>query len=346
MPAFITHPDWLKPEIIPGFPFLRWYGLMYIFAFVTVYLIFRYQVKKKKLDLNKDIMLNTFFWGIIGLLLGARIFYMLFFDRSNLFLRAPWAILLPFDEKWVFTGYQGMNWYGGVVGAAVAMVIYLRYKKQDVLEWGDLLIIGVPLAHTWGRIGNFINGELYGRLTTLPWGMVYKETESYKGVHGPIGLPTSDPRVVEMAKQVGIPVDNKQFIALPRHPTQIYEMLFESLMIWAILWFIFRNRKPFKGFILALYFAMYGLVRFIIDYFREPLRLSFLLKLGPQDNPPYLLLSPFNFSLDQVFSFGMLVLGVVLLIVFNKRAQRGTLAPETHEKIDLRKMKKHIDKAE
>jgi phosphatidylglycerol:prolipoprotein diacylglycerol transferase len=344
MPLFITHPEWLGPEIIPGLPF-RWYGLMYIFAFVTAYLLFRYQVKKRALDLNKDVMLNTFFWGIIGLLFGARIFYMFFFDRSNTFIQAPWSIILPFDKNWTFTGYQGMNWYGGVVGAAAAMIIYLRFKKQDILEWADLLIIGVPLGHTFGRIGNFINGELYGRLTSAPWGMVFRESESYEGVHGPIGLPTSDPRVVEYANQAGIST-KAPYIALPRHPTQIYEMLFESLLIWAILWFVFRNRKPFKGFILGLYVAMYGLVRFVIDYFREPLRLSFLLKLGPQDNPPYLLLSPFNFSLDQLFSFAMLAAGIIMLVVFAKKAKRGTLAPEAADKTDMRKMKKKIGKEE
>jgi phosphatidylglycerol:prolipoprotein diacylglycerol transferase len=233
-----------------------------------------------------------------------------------------------------------MNYYGGVVGAAIAMLIYLRRKKQDLLEWADLLIAGIPLAHTFGRIGNFINGELYGRLTTAPWGMVFKESDSF-----PPGVPIGDPAVKKIADQVGIAIPDKQpTILLPRHPTQIYEMIFECLMIWAILWFIFRNRKPFKGFIAGLYVALYGFVRFIIDYFRMPLRDEFLLKLGPQQNPPYLLLSPFNFTLDQLFSFSMFIGGLIILFILWKRSKRGTIVSEEHSKFSFRKLRKKIDK--
>jgi phosphatidylglycerol---prolipoprotein diacylglyceryl transferase len=347
MSLFLTHPAWLSAEIIPGLPF-RWYGLMYIFAFLAAYLLFKYQVKKRALAIDKDTIVNAFFWGIIGLLVGARLFYMFFFDTTGAVGRAPWIILVPIDETGRFTGYQGMNWYGGVVGAVIAMVIYLRKKKQDVLEWGDLLIAAVPLAHTFGRIGNFINGELYGRLTSASWGMIFPTTEAYyddKGIKA-IGVPVSDPVVREMAAAHNIPIAPGQtHLALPRHPTQIYSMIFECLLVWAIIWFIFRNRKPFKGFILGLYIAMYGFVRFIIDYFRVPLRNEFLLVLAPEyRDRPYLLGSPFNFSLDHLFSFTMFALGIFLLLFLGKRAQRGTLAPQLDSKTETKKMKKKIDK--
>src|SRR4030042_992289 len=174
MALYLTHPEWLKPEIIPGLPF-RWYGLMYILGMVTAYILFRYQVKKRSLDISKDLSINTFFWGILPGLLCGRIFYMLFFDAGNTFLQAPWSLILPFGKNWEFTGYQGMNWYGGVVGGAAGIVIYLKIKKQNILEWADMLIIGLPLAQGIGGMGNFINGELYGRLTSAPWGMVFRE---------------------------------------------------------------------------------------------------------------------------------------------------------------------------
>ena len=337
MELYLKHPEWLSPEIIPGFPYFRWYGLMYIVAFITAYLLFVYQVKKKKLEIDKDTILNAFFWGIVGILIGARVFYMFFFDPNATILSAPWALLLPFDKDWHFTGYQGMNFYGGVVGAVVGLVLYLRYKRQDILEWGDLLIAGVPLAHTFGRIGNFINGELFGRLTTAPWGMVFKDG-AVRNV--------DNPEIKRIAEAVGINIPKGSLaVNLPRHPTQIYEMLFECLFIWAIIWFIFRNRRPFKGFILGLYIALYGLVRFIIDYFRVPLRNEFLIKLGPKSEYPDLLASPFNISLDQIFSFGMLVLGLVLIFIFKKQADRGKLGPEVKaEKPELRKLRKLADK--
>ena len=346
MSLYLTHPAWLSAEIIPGLPF-RWYGLMYIFAFLAAYLLFIYQVKKNKLEINKDTIINAFFWGIVGLLIGARVFYMVFFDTTKALLRAPWIIIVPIDETGRFTGYQGMNWYGGVVGAVAGMVIYLRKKKQDILEWADLLIAGVPLAHTFGRIGNFINGELYGRLTTAPWGMIFKETESYYDANKKlaVGVPVSDPIVRQMAAADNIPIAPGQtHLALPRHPTQIYSMLFECLLIWVIIWFIVRLRKPYKGFVLAFYVTAYGLVRFIIDYFRVPLRNEFLITLVPQYSQPYLLMTPFNFSLDNLFSFAMMLAGIFLLIFFGKRARRGTLAPADEPKSDLRKMKKKIDK--
>jgi phosphatidylglycerol:prolipoprotein diacylglycerol transferase len=346
MSLYLTHPAWLSAEIIPGLPF-RWYGLMYIFAFLAAYLLFVYQVKKRKLDINKDTIINAFFWGIVGLLLGARVFYMFFFDTSGALLRAPWIIIVPIDETGRFTGYQGMNWYGGVVGAVLAMVIYLRKKKQDILEWADMLVAGVPLAHTFGRIGNFINGELYGRLTDAPWGMVFKETESYFDANKKfgVGVPATDPMVQQMAAANHITIAPGQtHLALPRHPTQIYSMLFECLLVWAVIWFFLRTRKPYRGFILAFYVTAYGFVRFIIDYFRVPLRNEFLITLVPQYRQPYLLMTPFNISLDNVFSFSMMLVGIGLLIFFGKRAQRGTLAPVGDVKSDMRKMKKKIDK--
>jgi phosphatidylglycerol:prolipoprotein diacylglycerol transferase len=326
MGAYITFPEWLKPEIIPGLSF-RWYSLLYLIALHSAFLFFILLALKRRYPLRIGVLIGAFFLGFLGGLIGAHAFYLFFFDRSGLVFKAPWALILPFDAQFRFTGYQGMNWFGGVFTAAAVIVLFLKLKKADILESADALIVCVPLAQAFGRIGNFTNGELYGRLTAAPWGMIFREQESYEGVHGPVGLPAADPRVVDYAGQAGISA-NAPYLALPRHPTQIYELIFECLLIWIVLWIVYRRYKPFKGFALGLYCALYGATSFVIGYFREPLRLDFFLKLGPQDNPPYLLLTPFNISLEQLFSIVMLAGGIVMLFLFAARAKRrATVSP-------------------
>ncbi|RPJ07171.1 MAG: prolipoprotein diacylglyceryl transferase [Spirochaetaceae bacterium] len=340
MPLFVDHPEWLTPGIIPGIPFFQWYGLMYIFAFITAYLLFMYQLKKSKLNVDKDQVINFFFWGIVGLLIGARVFYMVFFDARGTILKAPWTLILPFDEHWNFTGYRGMNFYGGIVGALAGMVIYARIKKIDILEWGDMLAAGIPLAHTFGRIGNFINGELYGRLTDAPWGMFFRDYDEATNIQ--LDMAKNPHPQLKYIMSV-TDIDHVKAGLLPRHPTQIYSMLFECLAIWAIIWFIFRNRKPYKGFIIGLYITLYGFVRFIIDYFRMPLRNEFMLKLADQNNPTYLLLSPFNFTLDQLFSFLTMAAGIITLVAFYKITRKDTALASGEDRPDLRKLRKKIE---
>ena len=185
MLAFLNFPDWIRPEIIPGLP-LRWYGMMYLLAFVVAFLLFNYQIKDRKLDVSRDDTMSFFFWGIIGLLIGARLFSTLLFDSTHTYLRKPWLIFWPFRDGFHFVGFQGMNYYGGLVGAVVALIIYCRVKKISLLDWGDMLLAGVPLGYTFGRLGNFINGELYGRVTAAPWGFVFPHAKRF---------PVADPWV-------------------------------------------------------------------------------------------------------------------------------------------------------
>ncbi|MBN1524282.1 MAG: prolipoprotein diacylglyceryl transferase [Spirochaetales bacterium] len=341
MPLYIEHPTWLTPEIIPGvefLSFLRWYGLMYIVAFAVTYVLFRYQIKKRELEVDTDTVTSFFFWGIIGIVAGARVFYMLFFDREGTVWTAPWTLILPFDKNWQFSGFRGMNYYGGIVGGVVALVIYAYRKKIDILDWGDMLIVGVPLAHTFGRIGNFINGELYGRLTDAPWGMVFRGWDALADT----SRKPLDPEIERIANATGIAITGDQ-TALPRHPTQIYSMIFECLAIFAIMWFVFRKKKPYKGFLIGLYIALYGIARFVLDYFRVPLRDQFLIELGPQHTSTDLLLSPWNLSLDNVFSLLTFLGGVIAmagLYFWHKRNSPGEI---DHTRGEMRKLRKKID---
>ena len=336
MLAYLRYEQWIKPEIIPGLPF-RWYGLMYLVAFAISYVLFMYQVKRNKIEVPRDDVMNFFFWIIVGLLLGARIFATLLFDSSGYYWRNPHKIFWPFDDNFRFVGLAGMNYYGGLVGAVIAAVIYCRKKKIDTVEWADMLAGGIPLGYTFGRFGNFINGELYGRVTKLPWGMTFPHARPFP--------PTAD-WVREFAADIGMEIAEGVPVNLPRHPTQLYEALFDGFLIWLVIWLIIRKRRPFPGFTLGFYIIAYGFVRFLIDYLRMSLTGDFLITLSSKPNPPHLFVTPFNFIPSQLYSFLMVAGGVIYLILV-KRFHRSPEA-ESEEKpkqISSRKMHKKIDRS-
>ena len=312
--GYLEYPDWVSPVIIPGLP-LRWYGLMYLVAFATAYLLFIYQAKERKLGVDKDEVLNAFFWMILGLLVGARIFATTIYDTTGYYLSRPWRIFWPFDENMNFTGLQGMSFHGGLVGVVVAFIIYCRVKKIDILDWGDMLVTGIPLGYTFGRIGNFINAELYGRVTASPLGMLFPNARR---------VPADHPEAQRIAEEVGITIpEGAELVNLPRHASQLYEAFTEGILVWIVLWFFFRKNRPFKGLNIAIYMIGYGLTRFVVEYFREPdPGLEFVIQLGPENNPPWILLSPWNFTTGQILSFLMIVAGVLLIFIFQEMAKR------------------------
>lgn len=318
MLAYFNFPTWLRPEIIPGLP-LRWYGLMYLLAFATAYLLFMYQVRKEKLNYSEDDVSNFFFWVILGLLIGGRLFAVLFFDPTGFYWRHPWLIFWPFrDGK--FTGLAGMNFYGGVVGGVIAAVWYARRKNIDLIKWGDMLAASIPLGYSWGRLGNFINGELFGRVTKAPWGVVFPHARQFS---------VNDPWARDFAHDIGMQItQGMTSLNLPRHPTQIYELLAEGILSWIIMWFVLRKMKTFRGFLLGAYVFLYGFFRFILDYFRMPLRGKFALELDALPNPTYLLESPFNFIASQGWSLAMMVGAVVFLLIAKKYLQKPQLGRE------------------
>jgi len=335
MIGFILYPDWIRPEIIPGFPYLRWYGLMYLVAFSITYLLFKYQVKERGLNVIADDIFSLFFWGIIGLLIGARLFAVTLFDRTGYFLRNPLQAILPISwagGQCTFTGFQGMSYHGGLLGSIVAIVIYCRVKKIDILDWGDMILAGVPLGYFFGRMGNFINGELYGRITTMPWGMIFPDAETFS---------TKEPWVRAFAGKVGIDILGMDRVNLPRHPSQLYEGFFEGIFLWLILWFVIRKRKPFKGFVIAAYVIGYGVIRFIIEYARQPDRNNSILIRLVDVSGGYAYSSPWNFTLGQILCFLMIVGGILSLLVFRSRAaKQGQALPDARP--NLKKLRKKI----
>jgi len=209
---------------------------MYLVAFALTYLLVRYRVKDEGYPYTEETIQDLIVWSIVGLILGARLGYVLFY-QFNYYLSHPLEILLPFEfsNGIRFVGISGMSYHGGALGVVVAGLLYCRRRGLSFWNLADLLAPAIPLGYTFGRIGNFINGELYGRVTQVPWGMYF-------------------------------PLDPTRSL---RHPSQLYEAFFEGLALFALLWFL-RKRRSFDGYLLSLYIMGYGLVRFVIEFFREP----------------------------------------------------------------------------
>lgn len=271
----IQYPSWLHPEIIPGISFLRWYGLMYLAAFATAYFLYRFQVTHGEFEkyshsnksISHDDVMDMFFWGILGLILGARIFSTLVYDTEH-YIKQPWLIFWPFitddSGKLVFTGFQGMSYHGGFIGGFLGVLFWAKKNNFNFFAVADLMAVSIPLGYTFGRFGNFANGELYGRITTSKAGMIFPQVPFSDR------FDLSEAWVKNFAEKAGLAIqEGAALINLPRHPSQLYEAFFEGIVLFFILWFI-RKKKPFDGFLLCAYTFGYGFFRFFIEYFRQP----------------------------------------------------------------------------
>ena len=223
----------IQPSINPivmslGFIDIRWYSLAYIFAFILGSIVIK-KINSWSYRLISDDKIDKFFiWAIIGVILGGRIGYVLFY-QTNLFFTKPIYIL----EIW----NGGMSFHGGLIGMIISIYLFsLKYKIQ-FFYLSDLVSLVAPIGLFLGRISNFINIELYGRVTDFPLAIVY-----------PL-------------------IDNN-----PRHPSQLYEALFEGIILFIILLFYFSNRPKqyIIGNISGLFLIFYSIFRFLIEYLREP----------------------------------------------------------------------------
>jgi len=271
MESFITFWQHLPSSISPtlfsiGSFQLRYYSLMYLVAFAVVYFLFLYRIKRKEINVTSEFFQDYLVWAMVGLIVGARFGYALFYNFSY-YLQHPLEIVLPFDMQngFRFVGLSGMSYHGGLLGVVLVTFYYCHKNKINVWQFGDWLCAAAPLGYMFGRIGNFLNGELWGRATNVPWGMYF-------------------------------PMDGAQAL---RHPSQLYEALFEGLFLFCVLWPI-RKKNPFPGFTVGLYIIGYGLVRFIIEFFREPdAHLGFVLG--------------FN-TMGQVLCIAMMLTGVAIIL--------------------------------
>ncbi|MBU0935523.1 MAG: prolipoprotein diacylglyceryl transferase [Spirochaetes bacterium] len=322
MLAAVQFPSWLKPEVLPFWPQfpLRWYGVMYLVAFAVAWLLFRRQVKERKLGYSEDDISNFFLVGILGLILGARLFGTLIYDTTGIYWRKPWLIFWPFSTDGQFTGFMGMSFHGGVVGGLGAMLIYGRIKKIEILRWLDMVAVAIPFGYTFGRLGNFINGELWGKVSSAPWAMVFP--------HAP-RLPTNLDWVRQIAMESSLAISGSS-INLARHPSQLYEALFEGIVLGLFMWLVIRKRHAFKGLATGCFVAGYGFVRFFIEYFREPdADLGYIIKLGDPDASIHLFTTPWNFSMGQLLCFLMIAGGLGFILLRRKLNAKEALAAES-----------------
>jgi phosphatidylglycerol:prolipoprotein diacylglycerol transferase len=232
----LVHPQF-DPVAIHLGPFgIHWYGLMYLIGFMTLLWLGKWRIRnnpdggwtEKQLD-------DVLFYGALGVVLGGRLGYVLFYQPGH-FLAHPAEI---------FSVWQGgMSFHGGFLGVLIAMAILVRKEGKHWLALMDFIAPLVPPGLAAGRLGNFINGELWGRPTDAPWGMVFPQ------------------------------VDN-----LPRHPSQLYEFGLEGIALFALLWMYSRKPRP-VGAVSSLFLIGYGSSRFLVEFAREPDAYLGLLSLG------------------------------------------------------------------
>ena len=217
---------------------VHWYGIMYLLALLVALWIAKRIVKKDNYPIDDKTLDNYFIWAEIGVILGARIGYFVFYDpHLDYYLLHPWQMFNPFmDGK--FIGIRGMSYHGAIIGFLIATFLFAKKYKIDAWLLLDLVALSVPLGYVFGRIGNFLNQELIGRATDVPWGI-------YVG-------------------------------GVLRHPSQLYEAFLEGVVIFAIL-YLYRKRKRFNGELIALYGILYGVMRFFGEFFRQPdIQLGFI----------------------------------------------------------------------
>jgi len=329
---YINFPSWIHPEIFPGVKFLsllRWYGLMYIFAFETAYLILKKVAKDGDLDegsfkCTEDDVFSFIGMGILFLLIGARIGSTLIYDTSGIYWKKPWLIFWPFQNGH-FTGFAGMSYHGGFIGGLFGMILWCIIHKHYAPKWIDAMVCAIPLGYTFGRIGNFMNGELYGRITSMPWGIVFPGAEKFS---------SSLPWVQEFAAEIGMDISAGGLVNLPRHPSQLYESFFEGIVLWLIIW-LCRKHKKFDGMLACIYTGGYGIIRFVIEYFREPdADLGF--RIGKDTSAPiYTNTSLLNFSTGQILCFIMIVTSIaaaIALFFIDKKRKAQSPTDQTSKK--------------
>ncbi|MDD3487570.1 MAG: prolipoprotein diacylglyceryl transferase [Candidatus Moranbacteria bacterium] len=252
---------------------VSWYGLMYAVGFAILYFLARRRIRTEKIGIPLETVQDFFPWMVIGLLLGGRLGDVFIYDWDYFHLH-PSEIFLPFNihNHWQYIGIYGMSYFGGVAGVAIAFLLFCRIKKISLFRFTDLFAPAIPLAYAFGRLGNFINGELYGRATSRPWGMYF-------------------------------PAD---FTHQLRHPSQVYELFLEGLVLFAILWPVRKFNWP-PGYLAAFYLIGYGLARFTAEFFRQP------------DNDWFFL----SLTLGQWLSIGIIILAFLIIYSQNPKNRKN-----------------------
>ncbi|HDR9838746.1 TPA: prolipoprotein diacylglyceryl transferase [Burkholderia multivorans] len=296
----IIHPNFDPVAIHLGPLAVRWYGLMYLVGFIAAIVVGRIRLKLPHVAAQgwtaKDID-DMLFYGVLGTVLGGRLGYVLFY-------KAGFYLSHPLDVFKVWEG--GMSFHGGFLGVTLAMVLFAWQRKRHWLQVTDFVAPMVPTGLAAGRLGNFINGELWGRVTDpgAPWAMLFP------------GAMRDDaawlPKHPELVEKWHLADVFMQYQMLPRHPSQLYEIALEGIALFFVLFFFARKPRP-MGAVSALFLIGYGLARFTVEFAREPDDFLGLLALG--------------LSMGQWLSLPMIVAGIALMVwAYRRRRTAGAAA--------------------
>jgi len=278
----------------------RWYGMAYVLAFVFAYLLLRVLSRRGYLDLPLSALGDFVTWvAFFGVMIGGRIGYVLFYKPEM--LRDPLSILRVWEG--------GMSSHGGIIGVVVFTLIYSRRHKLPWTNPGDNLCVVAPIGLFLGRCANFINGELYGRVTNVSWAMQFPKelldpANSAQANQALATVQYLDPSVKTVEEVVASVRTNPKIAEIlrgilnPRHPSQIYEALLEGVVLFAILWFVRTRVRTPNGVITGLFLICYSVLRIIVEFFREP------------DAPLVGM-----FTRGQFFSFFTIVIGIGFIVV-------------------------------
>tara|TARA_X000001036_G_scaffold417269_1_gene435086 strand:- start:932 stop:1702 length:771 start_codon:yes stop_codon:yes gene_type:complete len=204
---------------------IYWYGIMYLIAFLSAWYVGNLYIKKNIVGINRDDFSDLMFYCFLGILIGGRVGYTIFYNFS-------YTLENPITIFYLWNG--GMSFHGGFIGVILAIVYFCKKNKIPFFEISDFIVRLVPIGLFTGRVGNFINGELWGKPTDIIWGVIFPK------------------------------IDN-----LPRHPTQIYEAILEGIVLFIILNFVFTEKL--KASVMTSYFLiLYSLFRFTVEFFRVP----------------------------------------------------------------------------
>lgn len=213
----------INPSIVEwGFFSPKWYGMMYLIGFVAAWFLANRRLSRT--NWSKEQLSDMLFWGFLGVIIGGRVGYV-FFYQFGLFLEDPLYLFK------IWTG--GMSFHGGLLGVLAALWMSARKTNSHFLEVGDFIAPLVPIGLGAGRVGNFINAELWGRTSDVPWAIIF---------------PGAGPE--------------------PRHPSQLYEFALEGVVLFAILWWFTKKSRP-MGAASGIFLAGYGSFRFFVEYFRQ-----------------------------------------------------------------------------